>query len=170
MPSACFNQKWPNVENCVLWRTWPELGIRTVESNSVPPYHVEPYCPFGLGEGYCNSPIEGPSDNCTLFSGITCPCIEGTEGCPTSTLVGDVLTPHYQYVEFPLHPDPTTSDLPKNMYNHTGHNGGPDEFKPVNSILWTLYNVLFIYEQFIVFIIYLEPRYTFKWHTNQWTL
>ena len=39
-------------------------------------------------------------------------------GCKTSTDVGDVLTPAYQYFEFPLHPDPTRNDLPRHMYDN----------------------------------------------------
>ena len=92
--------------------------MRTLESNSVPPYYVEPYCPFGIGEGYCQSPIDGSSTDCSIFHGITCPCIEGTRGCETSTDVGDVLKPAYQNFEFPLYPDPTKSDLPKHMYDN----------------------------------------------------
>ena len=119
MSPACLNQTWPNVENCVLWNTLPDVGLRTVESNSVPPYHVEPYCPFGIGEGYCNSPIEGSSYNCTIFKDMKCPCEPGTEAC-FATEAGDVLTPYYQYFEMPLYPDPTRDDLPRQMYNHTG--------------------------------------------------
>ena len=114
-----MNQTWPNVENCVLWNTLPDVGLRTVESNSVPPYHVEPYCPFGIGEGYCNSPIEGSSYNCTIFKDMKCPCEPGTEAC-FATEAGDVLTPYYQYFEMPLYPDPTRDDLPRQMYNHSG--------------------------------------------------
>ena len=84
----------------------------------MPPYYVEPYCPFGIGEGYCQSPIDGSSTDCSIFHGITCPCTEGTRGCETSTDVGDVLKPTYQNFEFPLYPDPTKSDLPKHMYDN----------------------------------------------------
>ena len=29
---------------------------RICESNDVPPYLVPPYCPFGIGQGYCGAP------------------------------------------------------------------------------------------------------------------
>jgi len=118
LPDFCFTNVWPNAENCVLWNVDEEKGVRTCESNSIPPYFVEPYCPFGLGEGYCNSPVEGDTTDCTVFHGMTCPCVEGSRGCPTTSLVGDVVTPIYQRFEFPLHPDPTREDLPKHMYDN----------------------------------------------------
>ena len=118
LPDECLNTKWPNVQNCAVWNVFENENIRTLESNSVPPYYVEPYCPFGIGEGYCQSPIDGSSTDCSIFHGITCPCKEGTRGCETSTEVGDVLKPAYQNFEFPLNPDPTKSDLPKHMYDN----------------------------------------------------
>ena len=44
--------------------------------------------------------------------------MEGSDGCKKSTNVGDVVTPIYQYFEFPLYPDPTKEDLPRNMYDN----------------------------------------------------
>ena len=74
LPDECLNTKWPNVQNCAIWNVLENENIRTLESNSVPPYYVEPYCPFGIGEGYCQSPIDGSSTDCSIFHGITCPC------------------------------------------------------------------------------------------------
>jgi hypothetical protein len=74
LPDECLNKKWPNIENCAIWNVLENENIRTLESNSVPPYYVEPYCPFGIGEGYCQSPIDGSSTDCSIFHGITCPC------------------------------------------------------------------------------------------------
>ena len=89
-----------------------------------------------------NSLVEGDTTDCTVFHGMTCPCVEGSRGCPTTSLVclqllfayihayqicsyfmiclqvGDVVTPIYQRFEFPLHPDPTREDLPKHMYDN----------------------------------------------------
>ena len=119
LPDDCLNNKWPDVQNCAIWNILENEDLLTLESNSVPDYFVPPYCPFGIGEGYCQSPIQGDSSDCNVFHGMTCPCIEGTRGCETSTAVGDVLVPSYQYFEFPLHPDPTKDDLPKHMYDNS---------------------------------------------------
>ena len=90
----------------------------------MPPYYVPPYCPFGIGQGYCQSPTEGDSTDCAPFDGMTCPCEEGTDGCDTTTDVGDVLASIYQYFEFPLNPDPTVNDGPKHMYDNSALKSG----------------------------------------------
>ena len=95
-----------------------ENEIRTLESNSIPPYYVPPYCPFGIGQGYCRSPVQGNSTDCDEFPGLICPCEKGSVGCKQSTNVGDVMRPHYQYFEFPLNPDPTKDGLPRPMYDN----------------------------------------------------
>ena len=121
LPQDCLSKSWPDVQNCAVWSEIDNgkySGIRTLESNSVPPYYVPPYCPFGIGQGYCQSPIDGDSTDCDVFRDMTCPCEEGSMGCKTSTEVGDVLTPTYQYFEFPLNPDPTKEDLPLHMYDN----------------------------------------------------
>ena len=121
LPQDCLSKTWPEVQNCAVWDekiNETNIGIRTLESNSVPPYYVPPYCPFGIGQGYCQSPIDGDSTDCDVFRDMKCPCEEGSMGCETSTEVGDVLFPTYQYFEFPLYPDPTKEDLPLHMYNN----------------------------------------------------
>lgn len=80
---------------------------------------VPAYCPYGIGQGYCGSPTEGDSTDCTPFKNMTCPCIEGSEGCDTSTDAGDVMVTQYQLFKFPLNPDPTSSSKPKHMYDDT---------------------------------------------------
>ena len=121
LPQDCLSKTWPEVQNCAVWDekiNETNIGIRTLESNSVPPYYVPPYCPFGIGQGYCQSPIDGDSTDCDVFRDMKCPCEEGSMGCETSTEVGDVLFPTYQYFEFQLYPDPTREDLPLHMYNN----------------------------------------------------
>ena len=130
------------MKNCATWNTTNTTWL--LESNNVPEYYVPPYCPFGVGQGYCQSPTVGNSTNCTPFMGRVCPCVPnkpaaaapvssaaagGATGgpnpgsgttCPVNTtLAGDVLTPVYQRFEFPLEGDPTAADLPKHMYNNT---------------------------------------------------
>ena len=107
------------MQNCSVWNILEDKEIRTLESNSIPPYNVPPYCPFGIGQGYCRSPVQGNSTDCDSFlAGKTCPCEEGSEGCTHSTNVGDVMLPAYQYFEFLLNPDPTKEGLPRNMYDN----------------------------------------------------
>ena len=118
LPAECLQRRWPDVTNCAEWNIRIDEGIRTLESNSIPPYYVHPYCPFGIDEGYCQSPTQGDSADCDVFLDLKCPCKEGSMVCDTSTDVGDVLTPAYQYFEFPLHPDPTRNDLPRHMYDN----------------------------------------------------
>ena len=113
-----MNTLWPDVQNCAVWNVSGDKAIRTLESNSIPPYYVPPYCPFGIGEGYCRSPVRGNTTDCDVFLGLICPCEEGTTGCKKSTNVGDVVTPRYSYFEFPLYPDPTKEELPRHMYDN----------------------------------------------------
>ena len=58
------NYSWGN---CVQWTT--KDGYRYLSSNAVPDYYFDPYCPFGLGAGYCiaNEPCPFP----TLQCGVT---------------------------------------------------------------------------------------------------
>ena len=127
MPLDCLNKLWPDVQNCSAWNISTDKEIRTLESNSIPPYNVPPYCPFGIGHGYCRSPVQGNSTDCKNFGGLICPCKEGTEGCIKSTNVGDVVTPYYRYFEFPLNPDPTKEGLPRNMYDNDCLKSGGDD-------------------------------------------
>jgi len=121
LPESCF-ASWPNQTSCAEWSVNETAGIRMLESNSVPPFDVEPYCPFGLGQGYCESPaFGGNSTDCDVFAGMTCPCDPDTlDACPSNTPdYGDVIVPSYQYFEFPLYPDPTSREAPIHMYNNS---------------------------------------------------
>ena len=129
LPDSCF-LPWPTVQNCA---EWSEAGMmRVVESNNVPPFFVPPYCPFGLGQGYCQSPSQGNSTDCPPFAGRVCPCVNNTgfsdpppgpgngTTCPAANPAsGDVLMPVYQRFEIPLHPDPTDVAKPLHMYNNS---------------------------------------------------
>eukprot|EP01060_Flectonema_neradi_P000680 TRINITY_DN10426_c0_g1_i1.p1 TRINITY_DN10426_c0_g1~~TRINITY_DN10426_c0_g1_i1.p1 ORF type:complete len:369 (+),score=67.35 TRINITY_DN10426_c0_g1_i1:50-1156(+) len=119
LPDSCFQGQWPNLTSCAVWKVDEELGVRTLESNDVPPYHVYSYCPFGVGQGYCNSPSKGNSTDCPPFRGLKCPCTPGERGCPQETpSSGDVMVAVYQKFEFPLNPDPTDASKPKHMYDN----------------------------------------------------
>ena len=67
---------WPNVTHCIDWWTDSDDNMRYCLSNSIPPYPVEPYCPFGVGKGYC---MTGENhDECQQFKGMECPAQPGT--------------------------------------------------------------------------------------------
>eukprot|EP01062_Namystynia_karyoxenos_P015672 TRINITY_DN156_c0_g2_i4.p2 TRINITY_DN156_c0_g2~~TRINITY_DN156_c0_g2_i4.p2 ORF type:complete len:399 (+),score=115.75 TRINITY_DN156_c0_g2_i4:74-1198(+) len=119
LPDSCFDA-WPKVQQCAEWY---ESGTeRHLESNGVPPYYVPPYCPFGLGQGYCANPAAGNSTDCPPFRGKVCPCVPDADGrgCPAATPdSGDVLVPTYQHFIFPLKPDPTDARKPLHMYDNS---------------------------------------------------
>ena len=131
-----MNKLWPDVQNCAVWNVSGDKAIRTLESNSIPPYYVPPYCPFGIGQGYCRSPVQGNSTDCDSFSGVLCPCEESSHfRMCMSTNVGDVMLPNYQYFEFHLNPDPTKEGLPRHMYeNHCLKKTGAGAEKQVKDL------------------------------------
>lgn len=112
---SCLAQLWPNVSACAEW--YVDGDLRVLESNNVPPYDVPPYCPFGIGQGYCQSPTQGDSTDCDPFRNLTCPCTGSDASC-FSTTTGDVMAVTYQLFEFPLHPDPTNASKPVHMYDN----------------------------------------------------
>ena len=134
LPESCLSTPWPAVKSCAKWSV--DGSWRVLESNNVPPFYVPPYCPFGLGEGYCASPAQGNSTDSAPFMGLRCPCVPNAtaaleEGvgdspgpgtgitCPEETgRTGDVLVPAFQYFRFPLHPDPTEASKPRHMYDN----------------------------------------------------
>ena len=147
LPAACLNDAWPTVQNCVHWSV--DGDLRLCESNDVPPYHVPPYCPFGVGQGYCGAP-SGSGDcpspcnstDCPPFAGDVCPCIPtnasrrgleegpgaggfGGRSCPPNNKPGgDVLVPSHQLFKFPLHPNPLLDSRPIHMYASTALTSG----------------------------------------------
>lgn len=129
-PDSIINNKtcwssWPDVHNCVQSWVNQTTGYLMVESNNVPDYYVPPYCPYGIGQGYCQSPTVGDSTDCPPFKGKVCPCVKGTKGCPENTTdAGDVMVPTYQFFMFPLNPDPTRGDRPLHMYNNSALTNG----------------------------------------------
>ena len=118
LDSACYNDTWPVVSNCVKW--WTNGTHRYVEGNSIPDHDehgnrdatLGPYCPFGKDDprGYC-LPAEG--DQCP-FKDLICPAQESAKSLE---LDGDVPVSFQIWAEFPLNPDPTADDLPKHLYS-----------------------------------------------------
>lgn len=125
MNDTCWKD-WPDVVSCVEWSVSEKNGTRSCESNDVPPFYVPPYCPFGIGEGYCQSPTVGDSTDCPPFKGKKCPCDPSVDNsCPPGTpKTGDVMVATYQKFIFPLHPDPTDDSKPLHMYNNSALTSG----------------------------------------------
>eukprot|EP01084_Bolivina_argentea_P033270 61561_1 len=103
----CTTQ-WPNIKNCVEWFTDEDEKVRYVLTNSIPPYPVEPYCPFGIGKGYC---FPAGATNCSQFYNLTCPAQAGSP--PT----GDVETAQIVLYGVNLYPNPTNASMPLNLYS-----------------------------------------------------
>jgi len=97
---------WPNVSHCVEW--WEDDDTRYCLSNGIPPYEVKPYCPFGVGKGYC---MTGKNhDKCAAFFDWHCP---RQNGAPPE---GDVPVFYITLYGLPLNPDPTRTLLPLPLY------------------------------------------------------
>eukprot|EP01084_Bolivina_argentea_P033267 61557_1 len=100
---------WPNVTHCLNWWIDPDDNLRYALTNSIPPYPVKPYCPFGIGKGYC---MTGENhDSCSQFKGMECPAQPGAP--PT----GDVPVAQLVLYGVPLNPDPTNPKAPQYVYH-----------------------------------------------------
>ena len=111
--------------NCV--ETSLDDEYRYVVSNSVPPYYMNPYCPFGLNNGYC---IEG--EPCP-FPDIVC----GVTTSAGFTTHGDVWVAAKANFKIPREGNPTLQDRPAEMYATVGDgekNIGPSIGVHVNGI------------------------------------
>mmetsp|Transcript_35318 Transcript_35318/g.94621 ORF Transcript_35318/g.94621 Transcript_35318/m.94621 type:complete len:373 (+) Transcript_35318:324-1442(+) len=79
-------------------------------SNSLPDFYMNPYCPLGVGYGYCIG------DEDCIFDGMYC----GGESVGDSlgyTPYGDVWYPMLSYYKVPMVGNPTRSDRPGSMYD-----------------------------------------------------
>jgi len=86
---------------------------RYIHSNSVPDFYYNPYCPLGLGNGYC-TPEEIELDRCYFPEDIF-KC--GGDNGPGSTDYGDVWVPSEAWYKIPLKGNPTRTDRPRDMYD-----------------------------------------------------
>merc|ERR1712014_504872 len=82
------------------------------DEHGIPNQSVGPYCPFGAGGGYC---LAEEGSQCA-FEGMKCP---DQKLAKNYNLSGDVPVPFQIRYEFPLNPDPTTSDLPNHLYHNS---------------------------------------------------
>eukprot|EP00116_Pleurobrachia_bachei_P019414 sb/3479676/ len=112
----CFDLEWGNGS---VWNRGNDYGNcmemyengthRFISTNSVPDYPVAPYCPNGIGEGYCT------------FDDKSCPLLEMICGHPDNgpgtTTFGDVPFPTKHHFIIPLEGNPTRSDRPGDMFD-----------------------------------------------------
>ena len=109
LDDSCF-EPYPNLKNCVT-DVVQANGSRVVETNSVPPYAFEPYCPFGAGKGYCFDP---PGSFDCDWGAMVCPAQKFARD---RNISGDVMMPWYEKFVFPARPDPTVASAPRHIYD-----------------------------------------------------
>jgi hypothetical protein len=93
--------KWGNCVNMTQ-----DEQFRYVTSNQIPDYYFNPYCPFGVGAGYCI-----PDEPCPFPTLI---CGESKSGGFTE--YGDVWVPLLSHYKIPLEGNPCLEDRPADMY------------------------------------------------------
>lgn len=128
---ACYKVEWKtsnatnNYGNCVEITT--DKWYRYITSNSVPDFYMNPYCPIGVGFGYCTQ-YEIDHKQC-LFPNLTC----GKDNGPGTTPYGDVWTPLKATFRIPLWGDPTRPDRPFDMYD-ANPVGGKKSIGPASGV------------------------------------
>ncbi|KAL5246790.1 hypothetical protein ACHWQZ_G018854 [Mnemiopsis leidyi] len=99
-----------NFGNCMAMKT--DSTHRYITSNNVPDFYVNPYCPIGLGKGYC---VQQEIDAGTcFFTGLTC---GASDNGPGTNDYGDFWVPQEDNYKIKLEGDPTQSDRPGDMYD-----------------------------------------------------
>merc|ERR1719495_1230758 len=112
LPEFCYNITWKEANQNNNWGNCVEMTIddefRYITSNNVPDYYFNPYCPIGLGYGYCV-----PQETHCFFPDILC----GEDNGPGTTPFGDVWVPEVHHFKIPLIGNPTRPDRPGDMYD-----------------------------------------------------
>ena len=83
-------------------------NYRYITSNTVPDYYFNPYCPIGLGYGYCV-----PQEHHCFFPELIC----GEDNGEGTTEYGDVWVAALHHYKIPLVGNPTRPDRPGDMYD-----------------------------------------------------
>ncbi|XP_066923290.1 uncharacterized protein [Clytia hemisphaerica] len=115
LDDSCFKMQWStsnktnNYGNCINMTA--DFQFRYITSNAVPDFYFSPYCPIGVGYGYCTQ-YEIDHDQC-FFTTLTC----GQDNGPGSTQLGDVWVPQRNSYKIPLRGNPTRPDVPWDMYD-----------------------------------------------------
>jgi len=115
---------YPELENWCMSITWREANqennwgscmemttdenYRYITSNTVPDYYFNPYCPIGLGYGYCV-----PQEQHCFFPELIC----GEDNGEGTTEYGDVWVAALHHYKIPLVGNPTRPDRPGDMYD-----------------------------------------------------
>jgi len=115
MDPSCLTVTWRNATQEANWGNCFEMRVdenfRYITTNNVPDYYVNPYCPIGLGYGYC---VQQEIDQGTCpFTDLTC----GAENGLGSTAYGDVWVPTKSTYKIILKGNPTRPDRPGDMYD-----------------------------------------------------
>jgi len=112
LPEFCYNITWREANQNNNWGNCVEMTIddefRYITSNNVPDYYFNPYCPIGLGYGYCV-----PQETHCFFPDIIC----GEDNGEGTTPFGDVWVPEVHHFKIPLVGNPTRPDRPGDMYD-----------------------------------------------------
>ena len=116
----CMNITWEEANRDNNWgHCMAESNdgkMRYFHSNTVPDFYYNPYCPIGLGYGYCID-IEIEKDMCFFPDYMKCGNTSLGRG---TTEYGDVWVPQHNYFAVPMHPNPTRWDRPAMMYDARG--------------------------------------------------
>jgi len=89
------------------------LTHRFISANTVPDFFYNPYCPIGIGYGYCID-LEYELGRC-MFPNLTC----GEDNGAGSGDFGDYWVPLEASYKIPLKGNPTRDDRPGDMYDAT---------------------------------------------------
>merc|ERR1719499_2270906 len=120
LPEFCYNITWREANQNNNWGNCVEMTIddqfRYITSNNVPDYYFNPYCPIGLGYGYCV-----PQETHCFFPDIIC----GEDNGEDTTPFGDVWVPEVHHFKIPLVGNPTRPDRPGDMYDAVIVGGPP---------------------------------------------
>ena len=108
----CSTIPWGDANQDNNWGNCVEMTVdeefRYITSNNVPNYYMNPYCPIGLGYGYCV-----PQEIVCHFPELIC----GEDNGVGTTGYGDVWVPSINHFKIPLLGNPTRSDRPGDMYD-----------------------------------------------------
>merc|ERR1711915_466611 len=121
LPDACSEVRWEEANQDNNWGNCMEMSTdaeyRYVTTNSVPDYYFNPYCPIGLGYGYCV-----PQEVICFFPDLIC----GEDNGNGTTPYGDVWMPQIHHYKIPLKGNPTRPDRPGDMYDSASFGGEKD--------------------------------------------
>jgi len=119
MEGWCSNITWLESNRTNNWGSCMEMTTddthRYISSNTVPNFYYNPYCPIGMGYGYCID-LEIELGRC-MFPDLLC----GTEDYESlgagAGPQGDYWVVQEAFYKIPLAGDPTRSDRPGDMYD-----------------------------------------------------